>query len=156
LWQASVLIGRSIGTLDVATAFLWNMIALECLLTEQGDSVVDALPQRCEAFLGWVGFWKTDGFEGRIREAYKQRCLFVHQGQTAGISRELLLFTDDLLLNVLANIVNHASIFRSKADVIQFSRKVQAEHLLGVKSKVRPKKLRALHRNYTAKDLEDI
>ena len=156
LWQASVLIGRSLGTLDVATAFLWNMIALECLLTQQGDTVKDALPQRCEAFLGWVGFWKTGGFEKRIRKAYQQRCIFVHQGQTVGITRKLLLFTDDLLLNVLLNIVNHTSIFCSKKSVIQFSEKVQAEHLLGLKSKVRPKKFRAVHRTYTAKDLEDI
>lgn len=156
LRQAAILIGRSIGTVDIPTAFLWNMIALECLLTEQQDTVRKALPSRCEAFLGWVGFWKEQGFEGRIQIAYNRRCSLVHQGKIDGIDRQLLLFTDDLLFNVLLNIVNHPTIFKSKADVVMFSRKVEAEYLLGGTSKVRPKGFRALQWEYTRRDLEGI
>lgn len=156
LWRAAVLIGRSIGTLETATAFLWNMIALERLLTKGGDKVKEALPERCEAFLGWVGFWKQRRFRERLDDAYAKRCSLVHRGEAAGITKKLLLFTDDLLYNVLLNLVKHIAIFPSKEHVIEFSSKVQAEHLLGVKSKVRPKNLVAISRRYRHRDFEEM
>ena len=80
----------------------------------------------------------------------------MHEGKTEGIDKKLLLFTDDLLFNILVNIVKHIDIFRSKEQIIRFSKKVQAEHLLGRKSRVRPKKLVMISRRYRHKDFDEM
>jgi len=59
LRNAAILVGSSQISRDLPHAFLNNMIALELLLTEQGDSFTEALPARAEAFLGWIGYWKA-------------------------------------------------------------------------------------------------
>lgn len=156
LRQASILVGRSLNTNDTPAAFLWNMIALESLLTVRGDKYLDVLPERLEAFLGWAGFWRTRKFEERIREAYKVRCKLVHNGEFDCVTKELLLFTDDLALNVLINLTKHAGIFGNKQSVISFADKVKAEHLLGIKTKVRPKSFIMVSPRYTKEDYEEI
>lgn len=152
LRRAAILVGLSQAANSLADAFLWNMIALELLLTRQGDTVGDVLPSRAEALLGWSRNWVEDGFEIKIREAYARRCLLVHQGNRDCPSREDLFFTDDLLLCLLANLVTHPTIFTSKDAVIDFSKKVEAEKLLGVKAKIRPKSLRMIRRSYRPDD----
>jgi hypothetical protein len=156
LRRAAILVGKSLNTNDLPAAFLWNMIALESLLTVQGDKYVDAIPERLEAFLGWVGFWDTRRFDERIREAYQVRCKLVHDGDMDKVTKELLLFTDDLVLNVFVNLTKHVSIFSSKASVVAFADRVQAEHLLGIKSKARPKSLVMVSPEYTATDYADM
>jgi hypothetical protein len=125
------------------------MIALELLLTKQGDKVNETLPTRAEAFLGWTGFWAVENFADRIQKIYGKRCKLVHQGERDLIKRKDLLFTDDLLFNLLVNIVGHHLIFSNKESIIEFSNKVQAEHLLGVKPKTRPKTLHYVHNYYS-------
>lgn len=139
LYNASIFAGQSQNSVDIPQAFLWNMIALELLLTKQGDKYGDALPTRVEAFLGWTGFWEKDNYLSRIREIYEKRCLLVHRGDRDCISLRDLQFTDDLLLNLLTNLVKHINFFNSKKDIIDFSKKVEAEHILGIKPRVRPK-----------------
>lgn len=156
LERAAILVGQSQCSSDVAQSFLWNMIALEVLLTRQGDKYTDALPMRVEAFLGWVSHWEVDGYLESIQELYRKRCAFVHNGKREDITIADLLFTDDLLLNLLSNLMRHISVFRSKNDVIEFSKKVEAEHVLGIRSKVRPKTLRFFSRTYKDKDYEEI
>jgi hypothetical protein len=78
--RAAILVGLSQAANSLADAFLWNMIALELLLTRQGDTVGDVLPSRAEALLGWSRNWVEDGLEIKIRAAYARRCLLVHQG----------------------------------------------------------------------------
>lgn len=156
LERAAILIGQSQCSSDVAQSFLWNMIALELLLTEQGDKYTDVLPKRIEAFLGWVGFWDTDNYAERITEVYRKRCTFVHDGERENITIEDLLFTDDLLYNLLLNLVHHIERFSSKQAVIDFSRQVEAEHILGIRPRVRPKTLTFVSRRYSPKDYEEI
>lgn len=156
LTRASILIGQSINSNDIATSFLWNMIALELLLTNQGDKYANVLPKRIEAFLGWIGFWDTENYEERIEQLYKKRSAFVHDGNREGILKKDLLFSDDLLLNLLLNIVNYIHIFSSKDKIIDFSEKVEAEHKLGLASKVRPKKLIFVSRHYSKEDIDEI
>jgi hypothetical protein len=141
LRRVAILIGESLSARDTASAFLWDMIALEMLLTQQGDKYRDVLPKRIEAFLGWAGWWHQRNFARRIDEIYTLRCKLVHDGDADGITRDHLKFADDLLLSLLTNLVNHHSVFPSKQAVLEFSEKVAAEHLLGVKPKVRPKRL---------------
>jgi hypothetical protein len=156
LERASVLIGQSQCSSDIAQGFLWNVIALELLLSERGDKYTDILPKRAESFLGWVGFWQTDNYADKIAEIYKKRCDFVHRGRREDITVEDLLFTDDLLCNLLLNLVRHIDRFPCKQAVIDFSQKVEAEHILGVKPQVRPKRLMFMSRTYSQHDYEEI
>jgi hypothetical protein len=156
LRRAAIMIGQSQCSNDLVHSFLWNMIVIEMLLTAQGDKYREVLPERIEAFLGWVGFWSTSDYNRRINEIYTKRCKLVHDGKWEIINIADLLFTDDLLLNLLVNIVNHPKIFNSKKSVINFADKVKAEHLLGVKPKVRPKSLVFFSRTYTPDDLKEI
>ena len=152
LWNAAVLMGLSQTSFDVPQAFLWNMIALEVLLTRQGDTHTDALPARAEALLGWVWEWKASNVDEQIRDAYLKRCLLVHRGQREVIAPKDLLLTDDLVLNLLWNIVAHINLFPSKDAIIDFSRRVEAERTLGVKPRVRPKTLTFLKPSYRDED----
>jgi len=139
LKRASILAGQSQCSYDIPQAFLFNMIALELLITQRGDKVKDALPARAESFLGWIGFWEIDDYPEKIKDIYEKRCSLVHQGSRNEISLDDLIFTDNLLLNLLNNIVRHISLFRTKQDIIDFSKKVEAEHILGIRQRVRPK-----------------
>ena len=132
------------------------MIALEILLTEQGDRYTKILPERVEAFLGWIGFWEQNNFGERIKEVYRLRCGYVHDGKIEGITKKDLLFTDDLLFNIMFNLCNLSSLFESKKSIIEFSEKVKAEHILGIISKVRSKKLTFVSRSYNKKDYDEI
>jgi hypothetical protein len=152
LKRATVLMGLSQTSNSVPDAFLWNMVALELLLTNQGEKVADALPSRAEAFLGWSRNWTEDNFEAKIRGVYTRRCLLVHQGDRDSPTREDLFFTDDLLFCLLSNLVKHPALFFSKQAVIEFSKKVEAERLLSVKPTVRPRSLRIFRRQYNPAD----
>lgn len=154
--RTAILVGQGLCSTNLAQSFLWNMIALEILLKEHDDKFVDEFPKRAEAFLGWVGFWETDDFSQRIQELYGKRCDLVHEGKRDQISIEDLLFTDDLIFNLLLNIIHHINIFSSKNKVVEFSKKVEAEYLLGGKPKVRPKTFKFLSRNYSERDKEEI
>lgn len=154
--RSAILIGQSQNSGDIAHAFLYNMIALEILLTRQGDKYKEVLPKRISAFLGWIGFWETNSYPEKINEVYLKRCVFVHDGKREKITIPDLLFTDDILFNILTNILGHSKLFKSKDDVIDFAKKVEAEQLLGIKPKVQPKTLKFISRTYTQKDFEKI
>jgi hypothetical protein len=151
LKRAAILIGLSTNSNDVPTAFLWNMVALEVLLTRQGEKYLDSLPKRVEAFLGWV----SPKLKERIPAVYKKRNAMVHNGSRS-ITVDDLLFTDDLLLNLLMNLVSYPRLFRSKDDIVSFGERVEAEQKLGLKSKVRPTGLRFLSRQYDPEDYQEI
>jgi len=154
LRNAAILLGLSQVATDPSQAFLWNMIALELLLTRQEDTYVDALPARAEAFLGWVGYWQVQDFERRIRAAYQKRCQLVHRGRRDVIDAQDVVFTDQLLLNLMFNVVRHIARFPSKESIVEFSSRVEAEKLLGLKSKTRPKTLMFLSQIHTDKEID--
>ncbi len=154
--RASILVGRSISSKDISYAFLQNMIVIEMLLTEQGDKYSDVLPERIESFIGWTGYWKTNDYSNKIKYLYKLRCEIVHDGKYDNIKVEDLLFSDEIIFNLFNNMIRNINIFKSKKDLISFSKKVQAEHILGINSKVRPKTLSFTQKSYDKKDLEEI
>ncbi len=154
--NASILAGQSQCSSDLPQAFLWNMIAIEMLLTQQGDKYSDSLPERTESFIGWASGWGVQNYEEKIRKVYKKRCGFVHDGNRESIETQDVLFTDDLLLNVIINIVRHPEVFYSKKQLIHFSEKIKAEHLLGIKGKTRPQTFRYLNPNYSEEDYKKI
>lgn len=158
-WAADItrsvcLVGKSFNSDDIGSAFLWNMVALEMLLARQGDKYAEVIPKRIEALLGWIGYWDTAKFAERIDDIYKLRCKIVHDGRLDLVTPKDLLFTDDLMINVLFNLVRHPKVFQSKDDLINFADLVSAEHLLGMKSRIRPKTLRFTRRNYSQKDFD--
>lgn len=156
LWDAAVLGGQSQGSSDKAQCFLWNIIALEALLAEHDDKKSDALPSRIKAFIGWAQDWEVERYEQKIDAAYKKRSALVHQGKRDIVKIEDVLFTDDLLLNVLINIVSHPKRFGSKSSIIEFSRQVEAERILGVRPSVRPKTLQMLKPHYSEEDFQRL
>lgn len=141
LWDVAVMAGQSQVSDDLPQAFLWNVIALEALLAEQTDKKSDVLPSRIEAFIGWAADWGLKDYERRIKEAYDKRSILVHQGDRGCITPEDLDFSDRLLFNILVNIVKHPQLFGSKKGIVEFSRRVEAERVLGLKPHVRPKTL---------------
>ena len=156
LRNAAIMAGQSQRIIDLPQAFLWNMIALELLLTQQKDKYAKELPKRAEAMLGWVNYWRDDDYEIKINDLYQKRCELVHGGVRENILIDDLLFSDDLLLNLFINIVGHIDIFRSKKELIGFSEKVHAEHILGVQPKVRPKSFKYFKREYTEFDYQQF
>lgn len=156
LRRASVLAGQSVNSSDVATSFLWNMIAVETLLTQQQDKHAEVLPKRAKAFLGWSGFWQSQDYERRIEDVYRKRNRLVHVGEREAIAKTDLLFTDDLLFNLYANLVRLPYLFGSKEKIVEFTEKAEAEHKLGIKPKVQPEKLIFFSRKYTEKDFIEI
>ncbi len=134
LTNASILVGQSQCSTDLPQAFLWNMIALEMLLTEQGDTYSESLPERAEAFIGWASNWEDEDYHKKIREIYSKRCMFVHDGNRDSITEEDVAFSDEIIYNILLNIVNNPKLFGSKKSLIIFSNKVQAQRTLGVGS----------------------
>ena len=154
--NAAVYIGKSWSTKNINDAFLFNVIALETLLTENHDKYRAELSSRIKSFIGWVGYWSTENYENRINEIYTKRCKLVHEGRFDLINADDVLFTDDLLFNNIDNIINHIILFNSKEKIIEFSKKIEAEHLLGIKGKTRPKTIRFMHKNYNDKDKQEI
>lgn len=152
--NAAILCGQSQASSDLHLAFLWNMIAIETLLTSSNDKFSQELPKRVEAFIGWTTDWEIQNFESKIKQLYEKRSAFVHSGKFSSITIPDLLFTDKILLNVFYNICKHIDIFHKKQDLIDFSKKVQAEKTLGIKPKVRPKTIMFISPNYSKRDLE--
>lgn len=146
LRRASVMLGESVGANDLLKSFVWNMVVLELLLTEQGERTRDALPSRAEALLGWVSFWEPESYEERLSDVYSKRNALLHSGKRENISYRDVAFTDHLLVNLLLNLANNPRLFGSKSDVVQLSKKVEAERTLGLKSSVRPRNLRFTRR----------
>jgi len=141
LSNALRLAGQSQSTFDMPKAFLWNMIALESLLTSAQDKVSKELPERVKAFIGWVDDWKSGILSRKIDELYQKRCRMVHDGQIDGVEYEDVFILDEILVNVLMNILKHLRLFPTKQALIEFSKKIEAEEILGLKPKVQPKSL---------------
>lgn len=154
--NATILAGQSQATIDVPQAFLWNMIAIELLLTIQGDKCVDMLPERAQAFIGWADSWRLENYASNIQKLYEKRNLLVHQGKRDAIAKSDLLLSDTLLFNILVNLLKHPTIFSSKAALLEFSEKVQAERILGIKSKVTPKTFVFVNTRHHTQDYEMI
>ena len=150
--NAAILAGKSQSSPDLAHAFLWNVIAIETLLAHQGDSYSTALPKRVESFIGWTTDWSVGNFGERIEGIYKKRCAFVHAGRSDDLTVKDLIFTDTILVNVFFNILKHIDIFPKKDALIEFSMKVEAEHILGVKPRVRPKTISYVDMSYSDED----
>jgi len=156
LENAALFAGRSWQTRDILEAFLYNVFALETLLLGDGGRTED-LAKRIEIFLGWAGFWGHDkDFIDKVEEMHKVRHNIVHKADPSGLSLDHLLFSDDLVFNLLLNLVKHYRIFKQQKDVTTFCQKIEAERILGLKHIVRPRTFRAMAPRYSDKDRAEI
>lgn len=153
--RAAIFLGKSTNTPDIASAFLWNMISLEILLTHQGDTYKIDIPKRIEALLGWFPKWESDNYFNEIQRVYTLRSEFVHDGNSANITKKNLLFTDKLLFNIFWNIVRNISFFSSKNRLIEFTKEYEARKCLGFKRKKNPK-LFFVDKTYSKKELNEM
>lgn len=157
--NASILVGQSFRSCDIAQCFLKNIIALETLLTDSNDKVSKELPKRVEFFIGWIKDRNKQGYQtfmDNLQNVYDKRCKYVHSGKFDEITVKDLIYTDELIFNIFNNIINNIKFFHSKEDLINHSRKVEAEQILGIKTKIVLKKFHFTSTRYTEKDYEQI
>jgi len=133
--NAAIMGGRSQRETSLSAAFLWNMIAIETLLTTRNDKYSVELPNRIESFVWWSQFW-NQSFKVNIQDAYKARCLLVHSGSKSEITSEYLYFSDLLLFNIFNNLINNISKFKNKQDYINFSERIQAAKVLNKRPEI--------------------
>ncbi|HAU1107040.1 TPA: hypothetical protein JBI05_01025 [Legionella pneumophila] len=161
LLSAAILAGKSQRSRNLWYSFLLNMIALEIILVADGEKFTDTLPERVEAFIGWSNNWKVEDLHLKVSKLYVKRCDIVHRGKL-DITYDDLRLSDYFLFNTLQNIVKHIDLFPKQAELVLFSKKVQAEKLLGIESNVRPETLQDIGHNkiiqkkYVPKHIWDI
>lgn len=156
LHHAASIIGQSQNSSDITFCFLWNVIALEMLLTNEGEKISEALVNRCEYFLGWHKDWTEKKYAYNIKNIYSKRCNFVHNGDVKQIIIDDLLFTDNLIFNIINNIIRCRNKFTDFKDIDEYSKKFNAEKILNQKSKFRFGKFELMSKEYSEDDYNQI
>ena len=157
LKSVAIIIGKSLNTHDVPDAFLGNIIAMEMLLTTKNDKITKKLVERTEFLIGWNEEWENQKIYSRIENLYKKRCNYVHDGITDNISIDDLIFTDDLLFNIINNLVRGIKHINSKQRLIDYSDLYQCEKKLALKrkSKFQLGSFQYMRKTYEDKDLNE-
>ena len=155
--NAAILAGRSQNSVELADAFLWNMIALEQLLlsADEHRKHLDLLKERCAALFGHSGLWTSRNIDKWIDQIYSTRCRVVHDGNRRCVTLEHLLLSDVILANVLRNIAVNSRFFPSKQALKQFTDKTNARVTLGFEPRPSNWKWTFGTLNYTQKDLAE-
>lgn len=135
LTQAGKILGKGQNESDLPNALLFNVIALEMLLTNQNDKISEKLIERIAFFLDWCEEWDEQNFTEKIKDLYSKRCLYVHDGNTRGITKDDVIFSDSIAFNILNNIVKFIHQIPSKTKLIELSDKYACEKKLGLESK---------------------
>jgi hypothetical protein len=156
LHRVAILAGQSQNSNDLTFCFLWNVITLEMLLIKRGERISEKLSERAEYFLGWNEEWTKENYEQRIKEIYSKRCDFVHNGDVRLIEIKDLLFTDDLIFNILNNIIRFQGKINDFEKIVEFTEKYKAEKLLDQKSKYQFGKFEIMRKHYTPDDFQNI
>jgi len=138
LRRAGILAGQSQFAKSLSDAFLFDMIALETLLTRRGDKFPDEIINRLISFFGWYTSENRRPWENLIKRLYDVRCSLVHDGRQMDLCMRDLLNADKLLSNLLECLCRITKTIKSKEDIIAFSEKLKARQTLGMKI-VRPK-----------------
>ncbi len=152
LISSANILGKSLNSHDIPESFLRNIITLEMLLTTQNEKIEEKIIERLGYFLDWNEEWINKNLTGRIKEIYKKRCDYVHDGETESITKNDLIFTDDLLFNLLNNIVRNLDKITSKGKLVEFSEKYRCEKQLGIKSKYQFRKFEYVRKIYYNED----
>lgn len=156
LISSAKIVGESLNSHNIPEAFLKNVIALEMLLVGQSEKIEEKLIERSSYLLDWAEHWKKENIEERIRTVYKKRCDYVHDGKTSSITKEDLIFTDDLIFNIFNNIINCVEKIDSKGTLIEFSDKYKAEKKLSLTSQYQFGKFQYLTKTYESIDIDRL
>ena len=129
---------------------------MEMLLTIQNEKIQEKLIERLGYLLDWNEEWINQDLPKKIQKIYKKRCDFVHDGVTEGITKEDLIFTDDLLFNLLNNIFRNLDKIPSKGKLIEYSDNYRCEKHLGLKSKYQFGKFQYMRKKYYKEDIKNL
>jgi hypothetical protein len=113
--SAAAMLGRSLMSLDLADAFLLDVIGLETLLTRQGERNGRRLAQRIKGMTGWHLSAHRAVYEDEIKRIHSVRCEIVHDSDYSNLNTETLLLADMYLANSLLNVVRLPNVFPDKA-----------------------------------------
>jgi hypothetical protein len=139
--RAAILSGRSYLAKSVHEAFVLDMIAIETLLALRGEKFPDVLVERLNAFFGWLRGDETTLWKDIISRLYRLRCSYVHDGKSGDVMFDDLFYADMLLQNLLLNICRNPRHFSSKSAVVEFTRRIAARRVLGLKVRTKEYKL---------------
>lgn len=119
--SGAAMLGRSLMSLDLADAFLLDVIGLETLLTRQrnpqtnrGERNGTVLSKRIKGMTGWHLRTARPNYQNEITSIHGVRCEIVHDSDYSNLTVELLLQADMYLANSLLNIVKLPAVFPDK------------------------------------------
>ncbi len=112
--SAAAMLGRSLMSLDLADAFLLDVIGLETLLTRKGERNGRRLTQRIKGMTGWHLRNHRPDYEREIARIHSIRCEIVHDSNYSNLTTESLLLADMYLANSLLNVVRLPRTFPNK------------------------------------------
>lgn len=156
LVSVAKIVGKSLNSHDIPESFLKNVIAIEMLLVNQGEKIEKKIIERSSYLLDWCDEWKNEQIEKRIKDIYQKRCLYVHDGKHQKITKEDLIFTDDLIFNIYNNLLKNIKKINSKGKLIEFSDKYKCEKELDLKSKFQFAKFEYMRKEYEVSDIKKI
>ena len=164
LRRATELIGKAQSSNILSYCFLNNMIVIEMLLKNNDqEKFMKVIPGRVEAFFDWSKALNSnpnkrtgDLIENKLKAIYDKRNNLVHQGEYHKISIEDLLFSDELVRNLMSNIMHHISIFRNQQALISFCEIRKAQKVLKLKKTNQPGSLFYVVKNYSASRIREL
>jgi hypothetical protein len=115
---ASAFLGRSLMSHERTEAFLFDIFALETLLTRRGERNGRMLARRIKGIAGWHLKNHRPNWEQEIGDIFEVRCEAVHDADYGQLTMEHLLLADIYIKNVLLNVVLNRSTFTSKDALI--------------------------------------
>ncbi|MHC4623589.1 MAG: hypothetical protein ACYS4W_06770 [Planctomycetota bacterium] len=116
--SAAAMLGKSFISLELADAFLLDVIGLETLLTRPRERNGKKLAQRIKGLTGWHLKNENPSYESEIQEIHEIRCAIVHDSDYGRLTVEHLLRADIYLMNALLNIVVNPNLFPDKNTMI--------------------------------------
>lgn len=116
--SAAAMLGKSFMSLQLADAFLLDIIGLETLLTRPEERNGKMLAQRIKGLTGWHLRKENPRYESEITDMHKIRCAIVHDSDYSQLTTQDLLRADIYLMNSLLNIVLNPQRFPKKDSMI--------------------------------------
>jgi hypothetical protein len=116
--SAAAMLGKSFISLELADAFLLDVIGLETLLTTRNERNGKKLALRIKGLTAWHLKNENPSYEAEIKEIHEIRNAIVHDSDYARLTPEHLLRADIYLMNALLNIVVNPNLFPDKNTMI--------------------------------------
>lgn len=112
--RGAACIGRSLMSLERSDAFLYNIFAMETLLTKPGERSGRMLAKRIKGMTGWHLKVHRPKYDDELKDIFETRCDAVHDAKYENLTAEHLLLADLYAKNSLLNVVNNRTVFKNK------------------------------------------